>query len=184
MKKYGFIIIIILLVMVIVFATTGYKKLSENYVPEEASVGSSESVDLQPAPDFAVTDTDGNGVRLSDFKGRPVVINFWASWCPPCIAELPYFEKMYKKYGEDVKFMMVNLTDGQRETVDVVNTFIEDTAYTFPVYYDSDSYAANAYRTYSIPVTVFIDKEGNLIRRQTGAVSEEMLEAYILKIIG
>ncbi|MBP3544577.1 MAG: TlpA family protein disulfide reductase, partial [Lachnospiraceae bacterium] len=69
-----------------------------------------------PAPDFTVIDAEGNEVKLSDMRGKPVVVNFWASWCGPCKMEMPEFEEVYKELGDEVHFMMVNLTDGWQET--------------------------------------------------------------------
>ena len=128
-----------------------------------------------PAPDFTVYTADGAAVKLSDFRGKPVVINFWATWCGPCKSELPAFDRAYAAYGEDVAFMMVNLTDGQRETVEGVGAFLKDGGYAFPVYYDTAYSAANTYGVYSIPMTFLIDKEGNVVGGQVGVVSEAAL---------
>ena len=84
------------------------------------------------AVDFTVTDREGNTVKLSEFFGKPIIINFWATWCGPCKSELPVFDEAYRKYGEGVTFLMVNLTDGYRDTVEAVKAFIEDNDYTFP----------------------------------------------------
>lgn len=133
------------------------------------------------APDFTVLDTDGNQVKLSDFFGQPIVLNFWATWCPPCKAELPDFEKACAEY-EGVVFLMVNLTDGNRDTVDVVNEFISQNGYTFPVYYDTAFSAANAYEVSSIPVTYFIDVNGNVAASHPGMISSQALADGIEKI--
>ena len=129
--------------------------------------------------DFSVYDADGSTVTLFEKLGKPIVINFWATWCGPCKMELPHFEKAYKEFGNDVEFMMVNLTDGGRETKEVVLDFLNKNGYTFPVYYDTDYSAAIAYGTNSIPVSVFIDAEGNIVYGYIGAMSEEMLYACI-----
>ena len=76
------------------------------------------------APDFTVTDGKGRKVTLSEGFGRPVILNFWATWCPPCRSELPSFEKLYKKYQAEVTFMMIDLSDGYRETPDSVKEFL------------------------------------------------------------
>ena len=136
-----------------------------------------------PARDFTVYDKDGNPVKLSDFLGKPVVLNFWASWCPPCKAELPDFQAEYEIWGEQVQFLFVNLTDGVNETVDTASAFIIKQGYTFPVYYDNDYSAVYAYRITSIPTTYFIDAEGYLVSRATGLISREELQQGIASIL-
>lgn len=136
------------------------------------------------APDFTVFDADGNEVRLSDFKGKPVVVNFWASWCPPCKAELPDFQKVYDETGEDVVFLMVNLVDGQRETLEIATRFVEENGYTFPVYYDTNQDAAIAYGISSIPTTLMIDKDGYIVTGQQGQINEAALRKGIGMITG
>ena len=135
------------------------------------------------APDFTVYDREGNTVRLSDFLGKPVVLNFWASWCGPCKMEMPDFEEIYKEYGEDIHFVMVNLTDGNRETMDTATTFLDNSGYTFPVYYDKDSDAAVTYQVYGIPVTYFINAEGHLIAQGTSALNAETIKRGIEMIL-
>lgn len=87
-------------------------------VAPETAPPETEDPNKNTAPDFPVLDADGNIVRLSDMFGKPVVINFWATWCPPCKRELPDFYRLCREYGDRVVFMMVNLTDGRRDTVD------------------------------------------------------------------
>lgn len=134
------------------------------------------------APDFEVLDKDGNSVKLSDFRGKPVVLNFWATWCPPCKAELPDFDEAAATYGDKVHFLMVNLTDGGRDTVDGVKAFVAENGYTFPVYFDTTYSAANAYRVYSIPTTYLINADGEIIGRKEGMMTGAELEAWIKKL--
>lgn len=136
------------------------------------------------APDFTVLDKDGNTVRLSDKFGKPVVINFWATWCPPCKQELPDFDKLCKEYGDRVVFMMVNLTDGYRDTVDGTKRFVSGKGYTFPVYFDTKDNAASAYNVSSIPQTTFIDAKGNIYTTRIGAMSEATLRSYLNALLG
>ena len=131
------------------------------------------------APDFAMLDMEGNEVKLSDFFGTPIVLNFWASWCPPCKAELPDFEEACKRYEGKVTFLMVNLTDGQRETVEVAKSYIASQGYTFPVYFDTNYEAAYVYGVSSIPQTYFINTDGSLEARATGMISAAQLEKGI-----
>ena len=126
-----------------------------------------------------MTDAAGNAVKLSDMRGKPVVLNFWASWCPPCRQEMPEFDKIHKELGSEVVFMMVDLTDGMRETVDVASQFIRDQGYGFPVYFDTQGQAGDAYGIRSIPATFFIDGSGKVISSQVGALSEATLRRGI-----
>ena len=130
-------------------------------------------------PDFVVYDREGQEVRLSDFIGKPIVLNFWASWCPPCQMEMPDFQEKYLELGDEVTFMIVNMTDGSRETVEIASAFIQDMGYTFPVYYDTDMDAAITYSVYSLPTTYFVDAKGNLVAQATGAINAETLQRGI-----
>lgn len=131
------------------------------------------------APDFTVTDGGGNRVSTADLSGKPVILNFWATWCPPCRSELPAFDKLYRQYGNEVSFMMIDLTDGYRETVEGVKKFISENGYTFPVYYDTEGSAAEAYNVSSIPFTVAVGRNGNIVGTHLGAMSEAALEKLI-----
>ena len=131
------------------------------------------------APNFTVLDADGREVKLSDFFGTPIVLNFWASWCPPCKAELPDFEAACKAYEGRVVFLMVNMTDGQRETVAVAGEYLASEGYTFPVYFDTEYEAAYAYGVSSIPQTYFIAADGSVQARATGMISADQLEQGI-----
>ena len=150
----------------------------EAAAPTQAPTESTENT-AELAPDFTVYDIDGNEVKLSDYLGTPVVLNFWASWCPPCKAELPDFEEKYLAYGEDVQFLMVNLADGARETVDTASEFIAQEGYTFPVFYDSKSVAAIEYKIRSIPATYFIDAEGCIAAQAVGMLDADSLQEGI-----
>ena len=131
------------------------------------------------APDFTVYDREGNPHKLSDFFGKPIVLNFWASWCGPCKMEMPDFQEKYLELGEEVQFLMVNLTDGQRETVDVASAFIDSQGYTFPVFYDTTTEAAYTYGVYSIPTSYFIDAQGQPIAHAQGAIDGATLQRGI-----
>jgi thiol-disulfide isomerase/thioredoxin len=136
-------------------------------------------IEAEMAPDFTVYTADGAPVKLSDMKGKPVVLNFWASWCPPCKSEMPDFDEICKEYDGKVTFMMVNLTDGVQETVESARNFIHMMEYSFPVYYDTSMEASNVYGIQSIPTTFFIDAEGKLIAFANGAMDGETLKRGI-----
>ena len=131
------------------------------------------------APDFTVYNAEGEQVSLSDMAGKPVIINFWATWCPPCRSELGYFEEAYKTYGDEIEFMMVDLTDGTEETVEGVQAFAEENGYTFPVYYDLDADAAYTYGIYAIPVTIAVNGDGTVSFGRVGAIEQETLQEIV-----
>ena len=155
---------------------------SANNSSDSSADHSAESTTYQ-APDFTALDMNGNEVKLSDYFGRPIIINFWATWCGPCKSELPAFDNMYARYGNEVEFMMLNLTDGSRETIDRVKSFVSNEEFSFPVYFDTTLEAASTYGAYSIPMTLFIDAKGIPVHSQMGAMSEETLEQLVQALI-
>ncbi len=177
MKNKRFLILLAALALLIGGAAAGYRILSSEYSPDAPSNTDSQSA--EEAPDFIVLDAQGESVKLSDHEGKPVILNFWATWCGPCKSELPAFDAAYQAYGEEIDFMMVNLTDGTRETEELVKKFVAENGYTFPVYYDTLSSAVNAYWVNGVPVTYFIDSSGNIVQSYMGAMSAETLERYI-----
>ena len=195
MRNKGFWGVAAFLAVILVLGVVIYPKLVDNYGAElanniEVVDGAAGSMEPEPAdeepiiaPDFTVFDADGNEVHLSDFAGQPVVLNFWATWCGPCKSELPGFDAVYQEYGGEVAFLMVNLTDGARETVDGVSAFIAENGYTFPVYYDTAMNAADAYGIRSIPATALINADGEVVGAQVGAVSEDSLRSAVLSML-
>lgn len=197
MKKGDkFIILLLLLIVLLVAATIGYRFLAEQYTPQEVPItivedenaalieneasatdnsDTTDTATTTKVPDFTVYDLEGNAVSLYDYLGKPVVLNFWATWCGPCQSEMPAFDKMYQEYGDQITFLMINVTDGSRDTTESVTAFYEDSGYTFPIYLDTTLEASMTYGAYSIPVTFFIDPEGNLLYNQMGAISEDAL---------
>ena len=151
---------------------------SESSVSQDTA----DSQEAMKAPDFTIYNYDGDPIRFTEFLGKPVVLNFWASWCGPCKAEMPDFEAAYQKHGKEIQFLMVNQTDGQQETVDTAASFIKDAGYTFPVYYDKDLNAASVYGVSAIPMTFFIDKNGYLAAYAQGTLSAEGLQQGISMI--
>ncbi len=133
-----------------------------------------------PAPDFTLQTLDGESVSLSDYRGKLVMINFWASWCPPCNSEMPDLQRYYEQHqDEDFIILGVNYQD----TPDKVQAFIEKYGVTFPILLDSDGRVANLFGVQGLPTSFFVDKEGNVLGYQPGPVTKEMLEDGITPLL-
>ena len=130
------------------------------------------------APDFLVYNGEEGEVQLSDFFGKPIVLNFWASWCGPCKMEMPDFEAKYLELGDKVQFLMVNMTAGS-ETQESAQEFIDAEGFTFPVFFDLDSDAAYTYGASSLPTTYFIDADGYVVAQAVGAIDADTLQQGI-----
>ena len=177
------IVIAVLFVGLIVSATLLYNKLAKEYKNDDfagniSSGSESQNENDKKAPDFTVLDKDGNKVKLSDFEGKPVVLNFWATWCYYCDKEMPDFDAAAKKYPE-VQFLMVNATDGVEETVEKAKKYIEDNGYSFPVFFDTEKEAVFNYGITGFPCTFLLDKDGNLVAYRSGMMDLETLEKGI-----
>lgn len=188
MKNKGLIILIIVFVLGMVGAYILYNTLgasvSSDY-PTNPTVNSGTQATKPEAlkmPDFTVYDQEGTAVKLSDFLGKPIVLNFWASWCGPCRSEMPAFENAYQQLGADITFLMVNATGG-RETLSSAKTFLQNSSYTFPVFFDAEMDAAMTYQVYSLPTTYFIDADGYLVNHAIGALSESRLQKYLSLLV-
>ena len=184
-KKLGWVLGLLALVLLIGGASLLYNHMSREAAPPamttpaETETTKEETVEPVAAPDFKVFNDLGDPVHLSDCIGTPVILNFWASWCSPCKGEMPDFEAAYQTYGQEIQFMMINLTDGDRETVASAKDFIAEAGYTFPVFFDTELSAAMAYGTNSIPATYFVNGEGNLVAYGIGPLNLEALETGI-----
>lgn len=208
-NKAKLIIVIIVFAAVLVGAFFGYRALSEKYgrqseaasgvtpSPEaepsqpaaESTETSSESeedryADLDEAPDFRMLNSDMEEMSLSDLYGKPIVINFWASWCPPCKRELPIFQEAYDEYGDRVNFVMLDLADGSRETIDAGEEYVASQGFDFPLYFDFLVEGALAYGTFSIPVTVVITENGKFYTQRVGGIpTRDILDEMVLPLL-
>lgn len=192
MKKGSFWVLALVLVVLIGGAYVLYGRLSADARPDNLSAqtptetesqtpqGSDAPAETEPskveAPDFTVENADGEEVKLSDYVGKPIVLNFWASWCSPCKSEMPEFNEAWEELDGEVQFLMVNMTDGARETVDTAKEYVEGQGFSFPVLFDTGSEATMAYSAYSLPTTYFIDAEGYVVARAVGAIDRDTLQ--------
>lgn len=136
-----------------------------------------------PGVDFTVYDREGNPVSLSDQVGKPVIVNFWATWCGPCKSELPAFQQAYETYGDQVVFMMVDMVQGRTETKAGAIEYVDGQGYSFPLYFDEDQTAVAAYEIGAVPATFVIDETGKLVTNHVGAMSYEQIETLIKAVL-
>lgn len=152
--------------------------LEFDYSLFEANSDTYTSRERDPAPYFTIYRWDNAEASLSDFLGRPTVLNFWASWCPQCVIEMPYFEEIYHEVGDDVNIVKVNLLDRDRETRTSVENFMAENGLTFPLYFDN-GVVARLYAVRFIPVTFFIDPAGYIAAHVQGPVNRDTLRQGI-----
>lgn len=142
---------------------------------------------LPPAPDFTLTDQSGNTHTLSDYKGKTVFLNFWATWCPPCRAEMPEIQALYEEYGsneEDVVILGIASPNVGREgSTDEVAAFLEKNEYTYPVVMDEGGSMAYTYGVTAYPTTFMIDKDGNVYGYVSGQLTKDIMISIIEQTI-
>ena len=189
-QKRTLVILILVIVLLLAGGTVAYRMLSrltEPTVPYDPPAQSDWTDDMQAkttAPQFTVYNADGCTLTRAEKAGKPVFINFWATWCPPCRSELADINKAYETYGDKIEFMMVDLTDGYNgEDQPAVEAFVAENGYSFPVYFDLDAGAAVAYGVRSIPTTVLVGSDGTLLHTQMGAMSESQIEQLMQSLL-
>ncbi len=123
------------------------------------------------APDFTIPILNGSETSLSDYQGKVVIINLWATWCPPCRAEMPSMQKLYDALNpQGFEILAVAAPNPPRETMEKITAFIDDNAFSFPVLIDNEFEVNSIYGTGSIPTSYVIDSQGELVARLTGAI--------------
>ena len=135
------------------------------------------------APDFTLETLDGESMKLSDLRGKAVLVNFWATWCPPCRAEMPSFEKAYHDY-EEQGFVIVAVNATAQDNANDVEAFIKEFGLSFPVVLDKDGAVNQLYQVRSLPTSFFVDKEGVINEVVIGGpISEALLRTRIEELI-
>lgn len=148
-----------------------------------ALIGTPQSLPSGPlagdiAPDFSLQDTSGESVQLSHFRGRPVVINFWATWCAPCIFEMPELQAAYENSSYEPVVLGVNYEEGP-ETIDTFMAEDLDVSITFPILLDEEGGTANEYGVANLPTTFFVDDQGHVTAVHRGPLTREQIESYL-----
>ncbi len=151
---------------------------------KETVSGETEAAALPPALDFELKDQFGNTHKLSDYKGKTVFLNFWATWCPPCRAEMPDIQKIYETYekeGDDALIVLgvAGPNVGQEQDEEGIKAFLEENGYTYPVVMDAGGQLFMQYGVYSLPTTFMIDRDGNVFGYISGSLTEDMMHSII-----
>lgn len=191
MKKYLIVLIAAGLIGVSIFTVNTYNSSNNNATSslENKDKGSTtknntskQPIKINPniiktkAIDFKLKDLNGKELSLSDLKGKKVFLNFWATWCPPCRAEMPEIEKLYQETkNSDLVIVAVEIG----EPLSTVKSFIDSNKYNFKVLLDLDQSVAAKYNITSIPTSYFIDVDGNIVTKNAGAMNIDQMKAYI-----
>ncbi|MHA6258498.1 redoxin domain-containing protein [Sporosarcina sp. CAU 1771] len=132
-------------------------------------------------PDFELSTLTGDKIKLSDYKGKKVILNFWASWCAPCKAEMPHMQNYYAKYKDsaNVEIIAVNLTTAERSGIAGIEKFVDEYGLTFPIPLDSDGEVMNLYRIVPIPTTYMISTDGKIKHKFIGPMDEKMIKEFV-----
>lgn len=162
---------------------------AQNQAPDDEHTAAEEDIMelAPPAPDFTLIDQYGNTHTLSDYKGKTVFLNFWATWCPPCRAEMPEIQEIYEEYGgneSDVIILGIASPNYGREgSAEDIASFLEDNGYSYPVVMDEGGLSAYDYGVSAYPTTFMIDKEGNVFGYVTGQITKDIMNSIIEQTI-
>ncbi|MFJ8530063.1 redoxin domain-containing protein [Bacillus sp. NPDC094106] len=188
-RKLTIVIVLLCLAGYAVYEQSGKnkKQLSEEPVKSEAAmkeVIAKNGIEVgKIAPDFELSKLDGTTVKLSDLKGKKVILNFWATWCGPCQQEMPDMEAFYKTHKDDVEILAVNYTVSERANgEEKVKQFAEEKGLTFPVLLDKDISVTTTYKVITIPTSYFVDTKGVIQDKFIGPMTQKEMEKRIAKL--
>ena len=171
---HHFVVACVLLVAVLVAGCRPPEYTADDELPDEpATYESSEA--LEPAHDFALAKLDGGAVRLSGLRGQWVLVNFWATWCAPCRAEMPYLEHLASEHADSLTVLAVNM----REPSSVVAPVVAELGLDLPILLQPDDAMLLAYDVRGLPVSVLIDPDGMVVMRTVGPLAEGVVERAI-----
>lgn len=189
-KNIGLLVVVLLVVAMI--GTYVQQQIDKGREINAASLGKEVDERViglkkgETPPDFTLTTLDGEDVTLSELRGKKVVLNFWATWCPPCKAEMPHMQNYYEQYAKEdnVEILAVNLTSAERDVteeakMDTVTTFKDSYELTFPILLDLNNDVGIDYQILTIPTTYFIDTNGYIQHTIQGPMNMDMLESYV-----
>lgn len=192
MKKKIFGLLLIFALIAIVLTSFVRSKMAEGEKIDTSSTQVSAEVNNkiksgievnQMAPDFSLKTLDGKEAKLSDYRGQKVILNFWATWCPPCKAEIPHMEKYYKNHAkkDHVEILAVNLTKSDKDE-NYIKDFIKSYDMTYPVLLDTEGEQQKQYEIVTIPTTFIIDTKGVIQKKIVGPMDQNMMIKTIASI--
>jgi peroxiredoxin len=168
----------VLLGIIVLAATSWAAGLGS--VDRPADLPNTDFAKAPSAPDFELSNLDGVKVRLSSFRGKLVVLNFWATWCPPCKQEIPWLNDLQKEYGDQLQVLGVTVDD---EDSSELSAFVKEMKFRYPVLHSTPE-AESAYLGIAgVPVTFFLDREGQIRKKTSGLTSKEEMQATIVKLL-
>ena len=154
-------------------------------VEETATTSKNLEIGLQEgnkAPNFGLKTLDGQKVKLSDMVGKKVILNFWATWCPPCKAEMPHMQDFYEEQkNNQVTILAVNLTTSEKSS-DNIGSFVKDYGLTFPIVLDSEGQVGQTYQAVTIPTSYIIDTKGVIRKKIVGPMDKEMMTELLQSV--
>jgi peroxiredoxin len=209
LKRNQFIFLLVLVALFVMIWSGVYNYLSRKQAEErrrssqavlvpDSSNGSQQqdqgtvSLEGKPAPNFTLVDLQGRKVSLADYKGKAVLVNFWATWCAPCKVEIPWFTKLHDQYAaKGFEILGVSNDDLDkddqpklREEKAAIGKFVADMHMNYPVLLDADSIAQHYGGVDSLPTSFFVDRNGVVVAQTIGLVSRDEVEANIQKALG
>ncbi len=182
------VVIAFALVLVLIAAFAAYGQLSPKAAEKQQTTVESAQTSTNKAladyGDVRVYDADGIARALAELcEGAPAIVNYWATWCPNCVEEMDDYQKLFEKYGDEVRFVMVAATDGRRETREKADAYIAEHGYGFPVYYDAEQSMGMAFAIEYLPTTIVVDRDGSIVSNTSGRIDYTAVDQLLGKLV-
>ncbi|PFI85365.1 redoxin domain-containing protein [Bacillus cereus] len=188
-RKLTIIVVLLCLAGYAAYEQFGHKEQAVKVKQEKSEAAMKEIIARngieigKSAPDFTLTKLDGTNVKLSDLKGKKVILNFWATWCGPCQQEMPDMEAFYKEHKENVEILAVNYTPSEKGGgEEKVRNFAKEKGITFPILLDKNIDVTTAYKVITIPTSYFIDTKGVIQDKFIGPMTQKEMEKRVAKL--
>ncbi|PEE33305.1 thiol:disulfide interchange protein [Bacillus cereus] len=188
-RKLTIIVVLLCLAGYAAYEQFGHKEQAVKVKQEKSEAAMKEIIARngieigKSAPDFTLTKLDGTNVKLSDLKGKKVILNFWATWCGPCQQEMPDMEAFYKEHKENVEILAVNYTPSEKGGgEEKVSNFAKEKGITFPILLDKNIDVTTAYKVITIPTSYFIDTKGVIQDKLIGPMTQKEMEKRVAKL--